>query len=177
MTTKSVESFAALPCDAVTAWNKVCFYEHGESEPSLLLKLVLPTPDLSTGCFSAVGDSSRCVYSDGGYLTKRIVRLDPGKLVEFEITEQSIRYHEHVILKGGFIRIVERDDGTCAIRMMTEYESRLWPGFAMDFLIARVVRAVHRVVIDDMRLCLAGSGERDAQAFPDLEGNKSWPAS
>jgi hypothetical protein len=143
-----------LPCDAQRAWEKVCFYEHISVEPSALLRTVLPVPRRTTGAYRHVGDVSRCQYSDGGYLTKRIRSIVAGACIEFDIVEQSIRYAGSISLKGGTIRIQPRDDGACSIEMLTRYELRSpWLGIAR-VCIDRVVSAMHQIVLRDMRMRL-----------------------
>lgn len=111
-----------LPCEAQRAWEKVCFYEHIAIEPSLLLRTVLPVPQRTTGAYTKVGDVSRCMYSDGGYLAKRITRIVEGERIDFDIIEQSIRYADNIVLKGGTIQIEAHEDGTSSVRMQTRYE-------------------------------------------------------
>jgi hypothetical protein len=143
-----------LPCGAQRAWEKVCFYEHIAIEPSWLLRTVLPVPLRTTGAYSEVGNVSRCQYSDGGYLTKRIRHIVAGTRIEFEIIEQSIRYASSIALKGGTIRIESRADGACMVQMVTRYELRsLWLGMAR-VCIDRVIGAMHQMVLRDMRMRL-----------------------
>ena len=155
MTLSFVDTFEPLPCDTATAWEKVCFYENVGATPPFFLRLVLPTPNLHDGCFEMIGDVSRCMYSDGGYLTKVITQLEHGKRVDFAITEQTIRYHRHVVLYGGFIEIVPDDEGESLVRMVTRYENRVGPKAVTGPFIRRVIRAVHLFVIADMRETLA----------------------
>jgi hypothetical protein len=143
-----------LPCDAQSAWEKVCFYEHISIEPSWLLRTVLPVPLRTTGVYRNVGDVSRCQYSDGGYLTKRIRSIVAGARIEFDIIEQSIRYAGTIALKGGTIRVGSREDGACSVDMLTRYELRSpWLGIAR-VCIDRVVSAMHQIVLRDMRMRL-----------------------
>lgn len=143
-----------LPCDAQRAWAKVCFYEHVSLEPSWLLRTALPVPLRTTGAYRNVGDVSRCQYSDGGYLTKRVRHIVAGARIEFDIIEQSIRYARGIALKGGTIRIESRADGACMVQMVTRYELRsLWLGMAR-VCIDRVIGAMHQIVLRDMRMRL-----------------------
>jgi hypothetical protein len=146
-----------LSCEAQRAWEKVCFYEHIATQPSLLLRTVLPVPLRTTGAYRKVGDVSRCMYSDGGYLTKKIVHLVGGQRIDFEIVEQSIRYAPSIVLKGGTIQIDSHDDGTSSVQMLTRYEvhkaARLIPRLFID----HVVSAMHKIVIRDMQARLARS--------------------
>ena len=102
---------ATLQCSRRDAWNKVCFYEHISIRPSLLLRLVLPVPKKTTGRYEQVGDISRCCYSDGGYLTKRIRKIVDNERIEFGVIEQSIRFHRTVRLLGGVIEVEDDGDG------------------------------------------------------------------
>ncbi|GFE81538.1 hypothetical protein GCM10011487_35380 [Steroidobacter agaridevorans] len=144
-----------LSCSAQRAWDKVCFYEHIEIQPSLLLRTVLPVPQRTSGAYRAVGDISRCMYSDGGYLTKQIRQIASGRRIDFDIVEQSIRYATRILLKGGTIQIEPREDGTCSVHMLTRYELRGAARFIPRFFINHVISAMHRIVITDMQARLA----------------------
>lgn len=165
--TRIVETTGHLDGDSRRAWNKVCFYEHIRLKAPLLLRLVLPVPRETTGCYANVGDTSRCIYSDGGYLTKRITHIESGRAIEFEIVEQSIRYHCGIKLRGGVIRIIAHQDGTSSVRMTTRYECRYQPSVLMGFLSGFVIKAMHRVVIRDMQACLAEDVEAAKGAATD----------
>jgi hypothetical protein len=140
-----------LPCEAPRAWEKVCFYEHIELRPSWLLRTALPVPVRTTGAYRKVGDVSRCQYSDGGYLTKKIVHIFAGRRIEFDIIEQSIRYANRIVLKGGKIQIEPHDDSTSTVRMVTRYELHGFARWIPRFFIDRVVKAMHQIVIEDMQ--------------------------
>jgi hypothetical protein len=146
-----VLSSGRLSCEAQRAWEKVCFYEHIATPPSLLLRIALPVPLRTSGAYRRVGDISRCIYSDGGYLAKKITHIDSGERIEFDIIEQSIRYAGKINLKGGTIQIESHKDGTSSVHMLTKYELRgaamLIPRVCIDW----VVRAMHKIVIRDMQ--------------------------
>lgn len=144
-----------LPCEARRAWEKVCFYEHIEIQPSLLLRTVLPVPQRTTGAYRKVGDISRCMYSDGGYLAKRITGIVGGERIDFEVIEQSIRYAGRISLKGGTIQIDSHDDGTSSVHMLTRYETHGVARLVPRFFINYVVKAMHKIVIRDMQEQLA----------------------
>ena len=145
-----VTSVGKLPCGADRAWEKVCFYEHIELAPSWVLRAALPVPVRTTGAYRKVGDVSRCLYSDGGHLTKQIRRVD-GHRIEFDVLEQTIRYAGRIDLRGGSITIVSHKDGTSAVVMCTRYELRARWLKPIRYFIDRVVKAMHRVVMDDMQ--------------------------
>lgn len=151
-----VVSEATLDCSSEDAWDKVCFYEHITIKPSLFLSTVLPVPQKTTGRYERVGDISRCCYSDGGYLTKQITDIREGDRIEFEIIEQSIRFHRTIKLCGGCIEVADQGDGTCLVRMTTRYRMSLRPVRFFHWAIARVVKAMHAIVLRDMQFCLRG---------------------
>jgi hypothetical protein len=140
-----------LPCEAQRAWEKVCFYEHIATRPSWLLRTVLPVPVRTTGAYGKVGDVSRCLYSDGGYLTKQIMRLIAGRRIEFDIVEQTIRYAGRIVLKGGYIELESQGDGTSSVRMVTRYERHRAARWVPRYFIDRIVKAMHEIVIRDMQ--------------------------
>jgi hypothetical protein len=146
---------AHLPCNAPRAWEKVCFYEHISLEPSWFLRTVLPVPLRTTGRYQKVGDASRCLYSDGGFLAKKITRIVPGHSIEFDVTEQSIRYCHRIILKGGTIEVIGRGNGTSSVRMITHYELRLPAARIARFFVGIGIKAMHRIVARDMQYRLA----------------------
>jgi hypothetical protein len=146
-----------LSCEAQRAWEKVCFYEHIATKPSLLLRTTLPVPLRTTGAYRRVGDVSRCMYSDGGYLAKKITHIVDGERIDFDVVEQTIRYAGRIVLKGGTIRIESHEDGTSSVQMVTRYERR-WPALLVPrVLIDFVIRAMHKIVIRDMQARLVGS--------------------
>jgi hypothetical protein len=146
-----------LSCEARRAWEKVCFYEHIATPPSFLLRTVLPVPQRTTGAYRKAGDVSRCMYSDGGYLAKRIARIVDGERIDFDIIKQSIRYAASILLRGGTIQIEAHADDTCSVRMLTRYELRGKARFVPRFLIDHVVSAMHKIVIRDMQARLVCS--------------------
>ena len=155
-----------LPCAAQRAWEKVCFYEHIAIQPSLLLRTVLPVPQRTTGAYRKIGDISRCMYSDGGYLTKQIRHLADGRRIDFDIVEQSIRYADSILLKGGTIQIDPHDNDTSSVRMLTRYEVRGAARLIPRFFIDHVVSAMHKIVVRDMQLRLAPSPAPEMETFP-----------
>jgi len=146
-----------LSCEAQRAWEKVCFYEHITTQPSLLLRTTLPIPLRTTGAYRCIGDVSRCIYSDGGYLAKKITHIIDGKHIAFDIIEQTIRYAGKISLRGGAIQIESHDDGTSSVHMLTRYELHGPALLIPRFFINLVVSAMHKIVIHDMKARLVRS--------------------
>jgi hypothetical protein len=151
-TVTAVCTFGHLRCDVQRAWEKVCFYEHIARKPSWLLRTILPAPLRTAGSYRNIGDVSRCLYSDGGFLTKRITHITPGKRIDFDIIEQTIRYCPRIVLlKGGTILIESHGEGMSSVRMVTRYELRVPKLLVHRFIVNLAVAAMHRIVIRDMR--------------------------
>ena len=80
--------------------------------------------------------------------------------------DQTIRYHERIVLRGGTIEIEPHDDGSSSVRMLTHYELRFPTFFLGRFFVDLVVSAMHRIVIRDMQ---------DALARPAVSGSQLQP--
>jgi hypothetical protein len=145
-----VRTRAHLNCEASRAWDKVCFYEHVELQPTWLLRTALPVPQRTTGAYRKAGDVSSCQYSDGGYLTKRIREIREGR-VDFDVIEQTIRYAGRIDLKGGTIEVAPDPAGGCTVEMVTYYHLRAGWLRPIRRAIDYVVGAMHRIVLADMR--------------------------
>jgi hypothetical protein len=141
----------SIQANKADVWKKVGFYEHVQKEPNWLLRMSLPVPTEVDGQHAKVGDTCRCKYSDGGFLTKRMTRIVDETRIEFEIIEQSIRYSDSVKLLGGSIEVEEVDDTQCIVHMVTFYENRLVLESVAAVFINKVIKAMHQFVIEDMR--------------------------
>ena len=174
----TVETVCQIPCSAKEAWRTVCFYEHVHAKPSWFLSTVLPVPETTTGCYGQVGDESRCMYSDGGYLAKRITGLANDERIDFDIIEQTIRYHKHIVLKGGSIQVIAVGDDSCSVRMITRYQMRTPLLTLIRPFIVLTVSAMHRFVMGDMltRLCAHSIGFTHHHDFSSTERSNSVPA-
>jgi hypothetical protein len=154
MSQRNISSIATrmnISATQAEVWRKVGFYEHVKKQPSWLLRLSLPTPQEVEGRHDKVGDTCRCRYSDGGYLTKRITHLIDHTRIDFEIIEQSIRYWNSVKLLGGHIEIEGHGEFQTRINMVTHYENRIRPSWISSFFINWVIKAMHKFVIRDLQ--------------------------
>ena len=65
-------------------WNHLLFYEEVPGHPPFPLRVLLPRPVRTEGVKTRVGATVRCAYS-GGHLVKRITRVEPPHLLQFEV--------------------------------------------------------------------------------------------
>lgn len=154
MTFNSAATSMSIQASKSDVWKKVGFYEHVNKQPNWLLRLSLPVPQEVEGQHGKVGDTCRCKYSDGGYLTKRITSIVDGSRIEFEVIEQSIRYRDTVKLLGGHIEVEEVDEHLSIVHMVTHYENRIGADAISSIFINKVIKTMHRFVVEDMRLQL-----------------------
>ena len=151
---RSATSTMKIHASRQLVWQKVGFYEHVRKSPTWLLRATLPVPQQVDGRHSHVGDTCRCRYSDGGYLTKRITNIIDHSRIEFEIIEQSIRYQNTIKLLGGSIELGEAEDQHTIVTMVTYYENRIAPRAISSWFVNGVIRSMHRFVMRDMQMQL-----------------------
>jgi hypothetical protein len=132
------------------AWDAVMFYEEVEHAPPMLLNFALPKPIGSQGRKDRVGEIVRCQY-DRGWLVKRISRIEPGRVMEFEVIEQHLHFERDVTLTGGSFQIVSQPDGTARVVLTTNYERHLHPAWMWLPVEKEVVHTLHEHVLEGMR--------------------------
>ena len=81
--------------------------------------------------------------------SKRILAIREGR-VDFEVIDQTIRYAGRIDLKGGMIRVLPGESG-CIVEMATYYDLRAAWLRPLRPAIDYVVKAMHRIVLADMR--------------------------
>ncbi|MCA9267962.1 MAG: SRPBCC family protein, partial [Planctomycetales bacterium] len=128
------------------AWDAIQFYEQVSHSPPLLLHLALPRPIDSVGRKDRVGEIVRCRY-DRGWLTKRISRVEPGRLLEFEVIEQHLHFERDVTLTGGSFQILPQADGTSRIELTTRYQRHLRPAIVWRPMEETIIHTLHGHVL------------------------------
>jgi hypothetical protein len=110
------------------AFDAVTFYEQVHHQPPLLLRMLLPRPLHTTGGAVKVGDVKVCVYSKGK-LIKRITRVEPGKLLAFEVIGQDHFENRSIRLIGGSFNFEPSPGGGTRVTLITQYQPLLGPRF------------------------------------------------
>jgi hypothetical protein len=139
-------SIHATPAEA---WDAVMFFEEVEQPPPWLLEFSLPKPLGSEGRKDRVGELVRCQY-DRGYIVKRISRVEPGRLLEFDVVEQRLHMEHNVTLRDGSFRIERLADGTSRVVLTTRYERHLAPGSVWRPIEKEVVQTMHMHILEGM---------------------------
>jgi len=140
-------TFATSPAEV---WRGLMFYEEIGRRPPIHLRLLLPVPIGTEGRISEVGDQAKCSY-ENGHLLKRLTRIDPGNLYEFEVAEQALRFGGGIRLSGGRYTLRELGDGRTEVALETRYISTRRPRWFWKPLEAWVCHAFHRHLLGSMR--------------------------
>lgn len=131
-------------------WRGLMFYEQIEGPPPLHLRLLLPIPIRTEGAKSAVGDEATCLY-EGGYLKKRVTRLEPCAHCGFEVIEQNLPVGGGLILTGGGYSLRELSSRSTEVSVTTRYVSRHRPRWLWKRIEATVCHMFHRHLLSAMR--------------------------
>ena len=114
------------------------------------LRVLLPVPVGTEGNVSAVGDLAKCLY-ERGHLVKRITRLEPHEVYEFEVTEQALLLGRGLRLSRGRYALRALPDGRTEVGVETRYESARWPRWFWRPLERLVCHWFHRYLLGVMR--------------------------
>lgn len=147
---RTVSTAAVFPAAPAASWSSILFYEEVARNPSWLLRRLLPRPVCCDGSKSAVGNLVRCTYSKG-QLVKRITAVDVGRLLAFDVVEQTFRFGRGVRLLGGAYALDRADDGA-KVTLTTRYTTpSRRPEALWRLLEERLLHAFHRHMLDGMR--------------------------
>ena len=138
------------------AWSAIMFYEEVRHDPPWLLYLALPKPQRSEGNLRKEGEVVRCFY-DSGYLAKRISRVVPNRLVEFDVVKQEIGAERNVKLLGGSFEVEAAPGGGSRVVVTTRYQRTLEPTFMWEATERKVIHTLHGHVLEGIRMKAEGA--------------------
>lgn len=147
-----------MPCGASPdrVWATLMFYEQIDERPPLLLRWLLPVPIRTEGKKSAIGDEARCLY-EGGYLIKRVTRIEHGRVYGFDVSEQALVVGGGMSLSGGDYTLRELPDGSTEVALTTNYVSTRRPRWFWTRVEAAICHMFHRHILRAMRRVAEGS--------------------
>ena len=146
----TIATSITIAAEPAQVWDRLMFYEQLDERPPWHLRLLLPVPIETIGEKSKVGDEARCNY-EGGYLIKRVTRLDPPRSYEFVVAEQALTIGGGMKLSGGDYQIRELEPGRTELRVTTRYTSARWPRWMWKPVEAAVCHSFHRHLLRAMR--------------------------
>ncbi len=154
----SVLTRATFAANSAQVFKVLMFYEEIGQTPPLLLRLLLPVPIRTEGRISEVGDNVMCSDREGD-LQKRITRIEPGDLYEFEVSSQALFFKGDIRLTGGGFRLRELPDGKTEVSVETRYYNTRAPRWIWKPLEGMVCHSFHRYLLGTMRKKIKSSQE------------------
>ncbi|MFC5528704.1 SRPBCC family protein [Cohnella yongneupensis] len=135
-------------------WQYVVSFPRIETEPDYwLFRIGLPSPVQSIAEGNYVGASRQCIFSNGAIFQEKIVELEPGAKLTFEITEQpndpEIIGHLN-LLKGQFL-LQDNGDGTTTLIGNSWYDLKVKPSQYFDIWTRSIIRNVHMEVMEHIK--------------------------
>jgi len=127
-----------------------------------LFRLGLPRPVRTTATGHRAGEERRCVFEGDLVFRERIVELEPGKKLTFDVVRQP----EHPEIMGhldvtrGQLLLRDNGDGTTTLTGHTWYRLHVYPAWYYELWADSIGRNVHFSVMGHIKTL----AERDAQA-------------
>jgi hypothetical protein len=119
------------------------FYEELDIPPPLLLRLFLPRPIAVPAAATDLGRDTTLRYA-GGHYARRVVRLEPPRSYEFEVTEQRLAGDRGVMLLSGAYALRSLSPDQTDLSITTVYSSRLRPRWLFRSVESAVCRRLQR---------------------------------
>lgn len=135
-------------------WNHIMLYEEVPGQPPFFLRVLLPRPVRTEGDKTRAGATVRCYYKQGE-LVKRITRVEPPHLLQFEVIRQSLGIESCVLTVGGSYQIHPCGDATDVV-LITNYLAYLRPRLWRP-LEALLAGQLHNHILDGVRGAIAPS--------------------
>jgi hypothetical protein len=148
---EQVQTSMVIRAPVGRAWEAIMFYEEVEHRAPWILRIGLARPLSTRGPSRQVGDVKVCIYNKG-QITKRIVVVEPGRRLGFEIIEQQIGYERDVQLLGGSFEFEALGPGQTRVTLVSSYRPLLLPRFCWRWGERIAFRTLHGHVLEGMRL-------------------------
>jgi hypothetical protein len=145
----TIETSRVLAMTPNIAWASAAFFEDTDEERSTLLRLGLPAPMGTSGRQDEVGAIVRCLYEDA-HITKRMTQVDRGKVLAFDVIEQSGIEDRSIQLLRGAFHFEGMPDGRTRVTLSSTYEPLLDARLYWRPIERAVCRALHRHILDGM---------------------------
>ena len=148
-------------------WKHVVAFEPIQSKPRFwLFRLGLPHPERTMAEGPFVGARRRCIFSGNLVFEERIVALEPGRRLTFDITGQP-NHPEilgHATLRRGQMALQDNGDGTTTLVGTSWYSLHVYPAWYYDLWAVHIGRNVHGSVLHHIKRL--AEEENGAAAIP-----------
>lgn len=123
--TEEVSTSFEFLASSETLWQSLMFYEDVPRRPWPLLRLFFPLPLRSQGDKRSPGSLVRCTY-ERGHLIKRIISVEPARLLSFEVVEQELGIERYGRAHRGSYELEPSGVGT-RLTLTTVYSGLMRP--------------------------------------------------
>ena len=144
-------------------WDALMFYEQIDARPPLYLRVLLPLPRGADSRSTDVGDEVECSY-EGGYLRKRLTRIEPLRHYGFEVVEQNLAIGGGVQLSGGCYALRELSSSCTELTVTTLYRGARRPRWLWSAIEGAVCHGFHRFLLASIRSTVDGRRESPPRA-------------
>ncbi len=170
------EVMTSIGCDETpeTVWSRMMTYEEIPLRPPVLLRALLPQPRRTQGDKTCVEAEVLCLY-DSGFLVKRITKVEPPHLLQFDVVQQRLGIEGCITALGGSYEI-RSVKGRTEIALATKYQGYLRPRYLWQPIERFIAHQFHHHILNGM---CASFPRLDLVARPatagDLAGNDFAP--
>ena len=144
--TETVTTQIHVDASPECVWNRILFYEEVKGRPPFPLGALLPHPIRTEGDKTRAGATVQCIYDGGGSLVKRMTAVEPPRLLQFEVVEQSLGIEDCAVTLGGSYQI-EGCGRSSHVALRTNYLARLHPRWAWRPVEALLVSQLHKHIL------------------------------
>lgn len=156
--TTAVRTRMRIAASPERVWDALMFYEQIDARPPLYLRMLLPLPTGTDSRTAALGDDVRCSYEGGGYLLKRLTRIDPLHHYGFEVVEQKLALGGGLKLSGGCYALRELPSSGTELSVTTRYSGARRPRWLWKAVEAAVCHGFHRYLLASIRARVDSAG-------------------
>jgi hypothetical protein len=152
---ESVHTAMRIEAGPMEIWHGIRFYEEIPGTAPWHLRLFLPAPVRTEGDKRTPGAMIRCTYEDA-HLVKQITRLEPGRLMRFDVLEQRLGVEGSLTMGEGSYEI-RPIAGGCEVVLTTHYQGHVRPRWLARALEQHLAHALHRFILRGMALHIAAA--------------------
>lgn len=145
----TISSSVDLPFSCLVVYDAIKSVDTLDTTKPWLMKLDLPVPQKCVLEAEKVGATRTC-YFEGGIVTQRITALDPGKLIEMEVTDYQLTGRKWLGFTTASYTFGELPNGHCRVFRSTSYTSELYPRFYWGPLERLGLEQEHEYVLRDL---------------------------
>lgn len=147
---EEVSTHISLPVSSLQAYHAIKSVDTLDAELPLLMKIDLPIPQKCILEEEVVGGLRTC-YFEGGTITERITRLEPGKVLAMDVIDYQLTGRKWLGFKEAIYLFDSLGPNQCQVTRITTYSSRLYPRFYWQPLEEIGIQQEHEFVLANLK--------------------------